>query len=118
MTVVLQERRDLTTANYLRVAWRGESVELAEAALRRMADTRKAFLALLKDDPDIVVYGTTSAGGDQARFQLSREEREARGRLGPQRGTSWGEPFPDRVGARHRLRAAGKLAGRARRRAP
>ncbi len=32
MTVVLQERRDLTTANYLRVAWRGEPVELAEAA--------------------------------------------------------------------------------------
>jgi histidine ammonia-lyase len=97
MTVVLQERRDLTTANYLRVAWRGEPVELAEAALRRMADTRKAFLALLEGDPEIVVYGTTSAGGDQARFQLSREEREARGRLAPRRGTSWGEPFPERV---------------------
>jgi histidine ammonia-lyase len=97
MTVVLQERRDLTTANYLRVAWRGEPVGLAEATLRRMADARKAFLALLEGDPGIVVYGTTSAGGDQARFQLSREEREARGRLAPRRGTSWGEPFPERV---------------------
>ena len=97
MTVVLRERRDLTTANYLRVAWRGEPIELAEAALLHMADTRKAFLALLEGDPDIVVYGTTSAGGDQARFQLSREEREARGRLTPRRGTSWGEPFPERV---------------------
>jgi histidine ammonia-lyase len=97
MTVVLQQRRDLTTANYLRVAWRGEPVELAETALWRMADTRKAFLALLEDDPDIVVYGTTSGGGDQARFRLSREEREARGRLAPRRGTSWGEPFPERV---------------------
>lgn len=97
MTVVLKERRDLSTANYLRVAWRGEPVELAEATLRRMADTRKAFLTLVDSDPDIVVYGTTSAGGDQARFQLSGEEREAQGRLSPRRGTSWGEPFPERV---------------------
>lgn len=97
MTVVLTERRDLSLANYLRVAWRREPVELADDALRRLAETRKAFLALLESDPDIVVYGTTSAGGDQARFQLVREQREARGRLAPRRGASWGEPFPERV---------------------
>ncbi|MHB1929953.1 MAG: aromatic amino acid lyase [Acidimicrobiales bacterium] len=97
MTVVVSTRRDLSLGNYERVAWGGEAVELASGCLQRMEGARKAFLALLDSDPDIVVYGTTSGAGDRARFQLSREEREAHARTPPRRGTSWGEAFPARV---------------------
>lgn len=97
MTVVVRNRADLTLENYERVAWRGETVELAPAAVDRMAECRRAFLELLGSDPEIVVYGTTSGAGDRARIPLGRAEREAQGRVPPQRGTSWGEPFPERV---------------------
>lgn len=97
MTVVVRTRGDLSLANYERVAWHGEAVALAPECLERMAETRKAFLALLDSDPDIVVYGTTSGAGDRARYPLSPEDRERQGRTPPRRGTSWGEPFPERV---------------------
>lgn len=97
MTVVLGDRRDLTLEHYKRVAWQGEGVELSEGSLKTMAETRRAFFALLESDPEIVVYGTTSGSGDGARFQLSEKEREEKGRTPPRSGTSWGEPFPERV---------------------
>jgi histidine ammonia-lyase len=97
VTVWLEHRDDFSLENYFRVAWRGEPVEIRPGALEQMAESRKAFLGLLENDPDAVVYGTTSAGGDRARFQLTKEEREAHGREAPRGGVSWGEGFPDRV---------------------
>lgn len=97
MTVVVRDRADLTLGNYERVAWQREDLEIAPGALDRMAECRKAFLDLLESGSGVVVYGTTSGAGDRARFPLSRDQQEAQGRVPPRRGTSWGEPFPDRV---------------------
>ncbi len=97
MTVVLQDRGDMTLANYHRVAWRGETVQIGEVALGRMAESRQALLRMLESDPDIVVYGTTSGAGDRARVILTLEEREAQGKQIWRRGWTWGESWPVRV---------------------
>jgi histidine ammonia-lyase len=97
LTVTVQERADLSLANFRRVAWQGEPVEIGELALSRMAETRKAFLALLDSDEDVVVYGTTSRAGDGARFRLTKAEREEQGRRVWRRSPTWGESFPERV---------------------
>ena len=97
MTVVLTNRADIDLDAFLRVAWQGEGVRLADEAIERMAHSRNSFLALIENDPDVVVYGTTSGGGDRARFRLTREEMEEQGRR-PYRGSSsWGDPLPERV---------------------
>jgi histidine ammonia-lyase len=97
MTVVLANRHDINLDSFLRVAWRGEGVELAPEALDRMAESRRSFRALLDSDPDVVVYGTTSGGGERARFRLTPEEMEEQGRRAFRGSSSWGEPLPERV---------------------
>lgn len=97
MTVVLTKRTDIDLDAFRRVAWEGEDARLSDEALEQMAEGRQSFLALLENDPNVVVYGTTSGGGDRARFRLSREEMEEEGRR-PYRGSSsWGDPLPERV---------------------
>jgi histidine ammonia-lyase len=97
MTVVLTKRADIHLDAFRRVAWQDEGVEFSQEALDRMAESRKAFLALIESDPDVVVYGTTSGGGERARFRLTREEMEEQGRRPHTGSSSWGEPLPDRV---------------------
>ena len=97
MTVVLTNRREIDLDAFLRVAWRGEDVRLAPEALERMAECRQSFLALLASDPDLVVYGTTSGGGERARFRLTAEEMAEQGRRPSRGSSSWGEPLPERV---------------------
>jgi histidine ammonia-lyase len=97
MTVVLNKRADINLESFLRVSWQGEGVRLGAEALERMAECRTSFLALLESEPELVVYGTTSGGGERARFRLTREEMDEQGRR-PHRGSSsWGEPLPERV---------------------
>jgi histidine ammonia-lyase len=97
MTVVLNKRTDINLESFLRVSWQGERVRLGAKALERIAECRRSFLALLESDPELVVYGTTSGGGERARFRLTREEMDEQGRR-PHRGSSsWGQPLPDRV---------------------
>jgi histidine ammonia-lyase len=97
MTVVLRNRADINLDTFRRVAWQDEGVEFDQEALDRMAECRRSFLALLESDRTIVVYGTTSGGGERARFQLSPEEREEQGRKPLLGSSSWGEPLADRV---------------------
>ena len=62
-----------------------------------MAAARASFLALLENDPVVVVYGTTSRAGEGARVRLTPEEMEAQGREQRYGSSSWGEPLPERV---------------------
>jgi histidine ammonia-lyase len=98
--VVVGDRFDITVEAVSRVAWRGEPVSLAEAALRRMDDCAAAFDALVqarvRADPEALIYGVTSAPGDGARAVLDAEAQARR----PTRlwtAMSYGEPLPERV---------------------
>jgi histidine ammonia-lyase len=98
MTLELTTRRDITLAALRRVAWQGESVRIAEAALARIAACRQSFLALIDKDPSVVIYGVTTAMGELASHRLSREERERHARIKPfAAATAFGDPLPNRV---------------------
>jgi histidine ammonia-lyase len=98
MTLVLTTRRDITLAAVHRVAWQGEGVRIAEAALARIALCRQSFLELIDKDPSVVIYGVTTAMGELASHRLSREERERHARIKPfAAATAFGDPLPDRV---------------------
>jgi len=98
MTVILNNRADITLDAFYRVAWQGEGVRFHEAATARMAEARAAFLALLDGDPDIVVYGVTTGYGQNAKRKLTPEERKAQARRPAHPVVaSFGEPLPERV---------------------
>jgi histidine ammonia-lyase len=95
--VTLTRRSDITLNSFEAVAWRGEGVRLAPAALTRIADARGAFLRLI-EDPAITIYGVTSGYGSRAGQRLKPEDRK-RHAAQPNHGTAttFGEPFPKRV---------------------
>jgi histidine ammonia-lyase len=98
MPIHLTSRADFTLANYLRVSWEGERVEFAESALARMAETRRQFLDLLDNDPEIYVYGVTSGYGHNAGLRLSPEQRREHARRLPYGSYSaFGPALPDRL---------------------
>ena len=98
MTVVLTKRNDITLEAVHRVAWQGEGVRIAEAALARIAACRASFLQLIDKDPDVVIYGVTTAMGEHADRRLQVEERERHARLKAfAAATSFGDPMPERV---------------------
>ena len=97
MSVRLFSRQDITLENLRRVAWAGETVELDDTAMARMAAARQRFMQLL-DDPAVSIYGVTSGYGQNAKKRLSPEERKVHAkRLPIQQGAAWGDPLPDRV---------------------
>ena len=63
------------------MAWDGEAVELAPAALARMDRSHASFAAFvearLAEDPGALIYGTTTAPGDGAAVALTRRRRRA-----------------------------------------
>ncbi len=83
MTVVLTKRADINLETVFRVAWQGEDVQIAPDALERIGECRRAFMALIDNDPDIVIYGVTTGAGDGASVRLSPEERKARSTSAP-----------------------------------
>jgi histidine ammonia-lyase len=96
MAVTLSDRGDFTLKSYLDVAWRGTDVAVAPAALRRMAETRAAFLRLIERGG--VIYGVTSGYGGRAHHRLTPEERRrhaARPPYGP--AAAFGGALPERV---------------------
>lgn len=98
MTVVLSKRSEITLDALHRVAWCGESVRIGEAALERIAECRASFLKLIDTDPDLVIYGVTTAMGENARHRLTLAERERHARLKPfAAATAFGDPLPERV---------------------
>jgi len=98
MTVVLDRRADIGLEAFRRVAWQGEALSIAESALARIASCRAAFLRLIDSDPQLVVYGVTTAMGELASRRLNQEERQRHARLKPfAAATSFGEPLPQRI---------------------
>ena len=97
---MIRTRRDITLELIHAVAWRGAGVEIAPEALTRMDQCHASFEALVSDrvrqDPQALIYGVTSAPGDAAAAALSDDATAAR----PDRlwtAMSFGEPLPDRV---------------------
>src|SRR5262249_34726166 len=98
MTVILTTRRDIDLTCFRRVAWQGEGVRISESALARIALCRQSFLELIDRDPDVVIYGVTTAMGELASRRLTAEERQRHARLKPYAAaTSFGDPLPERV---------------------
>jgi histidine ammonia-lyase len=98
MTVVLGTRGDITLEAVRRVAWGTEGVAIAPSALERIAQCRASFLKLIDTDPDLVIYGVTTAMGERADVRLSAAERTRHARIKPYAAAaSFGEPYPDRV---------------------
>jgi histidine ammonia-lyase len=98
MTVVLSKRTDINLANFRRVAWQREAVQLSDSAMKSIADCRASFLQLIDRDPNLVIYGVTTAMGELASHRLSDAERERHARLKPfAAATSFGDPLPERV---------------------
>ncbi len=98
MTVILDQRADINLDSYRRVAWQGEAVRLSDGALKTIADCRASFLRLIDQDPDVVIYGVTTAMGELASHRLSHAERDRHARLKPfAAATSFGDPLPKRV---------------------
>src|SRR4051812_660337 len=100
MPLRLATRADLTLDAVRRVAWEGEGVELAAAAVERIDACHAAFAAFvaarLAEDPGALIYGTTTAPGDGAALALTPEAQARR----PTRlwtAHSFGEPLPERV---------------------
>jgi len=93
-------RADLTLEAVRGVAWDGEPVELAPAALEAMDRRHASFLALvearLAEDPGALIYGVTTAPGDGAAVALTAE-RAARRPRELWTAASFGEPLPERV---------------------
>ena len=98
MTLGLATRRDINLATFYRVAWQGESVRVADAAMARIASCRESFLRLIHADPSVVVYGVTTSTGERAGHRLSPEERDRHGGAKLfSAATSFGDPLPTRV---------------------
>jgi len=100
MSVLVTTRSDISVDAVRRVAWEGEAVELAPAALALMDRCHAAFAAhveaRLTEDPGALIYGTTTAPGDGAAVALTPEAQARR----PTRlwtAHSFGEPLPERA---------------------
>jgi histidine ammonia-lyase len=112
MTVTLGAPQDAGLAVFRRVAWEGEGVTLAPAALARVAASRAAFEAFVAARAGERLYGITTAHHRGAAVLLSEEARAAYARQIPPTPASFGEPLPERVVRGIVLaRLAGFLAG-------
>lgn len=100
MTVRVATRTDLTLDAVRRVAWEGESVELAPGVAERMERGHAAFTryveARLAEDPGALLYGVTTGPGDAGVAPLTDEARASRPQ-GLWTAASFGEPLPERV---------------------
>src|SRR3954449_9757333 len=100
MSVTIATRADITPDAVRRVAWDGEDVELAPAALEQMDRAHESFTAFVEariaEDPGALIYGTTTAPGDGAAVALTPEAQARR----PTRlwtAHAFGAPLPERV---------------------
>lgn len=97
---MIRTRREITLELVHAVAWRGAGLEIAPEAMALMDRRHESFEALVSDrvrqDPQALIYGVTSAPGDAAAAALSDDAKAGR----PDRlwtAMSFGEPLPDRV---------------------
>ena len=98
--LVVASRSDLSIGAVRRVAWEGEAVVLAPAAIERMEQAHAAFEAFLAarlaEDPGALLYGITTGPGDAGDTVLSEHARRTRP-PGLWTAVSFGEPLPERV---------------------
>jgi histidine ammonia-lyase len=96
MTLTLTHRADISLQAFERVAWQGEDVAVAPAALAVVARRREELLALVAADPERKLYGVNVHAGDGSdRLMTEAEQRDyARGLHS---ATSFGPPLPQRV---------------------
>lgn len=98
MTLTIESRDDVTLATYERVAWGNETVVFGPRAILRMTEARSAFLNLIDQDPNVVIYGVTSGYGQRANLRFTPEERRAHAARPPRAAASpFGAPLPNRV---------------------
>jgi histidine ammonia-lyase len=96
VTVTLARRADIDLAAYARVAWEGEPVTIAPAALAEVARRREQFLALVAADPERKLYGVNVHAGDGSDRLMTPAEQLDYAR-GLHSATSFGSPLPRRV---------------------
>ena len=98
MTVVLNARDDVNLETLQRVARDGEPVELGAAAIKRMTETREAFLGLVANEPERHIYGVTTNFGDGAKKLLDPSERDVLAKSpAPIEGIGFGPRLEDHV---------------------
>jgi histidine ammonia-lyase len=98
MTITIETREDFTLDAYARVAWGQESARFGDTAMNRMAEARAAFMTLIDQDPDVVIYGVTSGYGQRANLRFTPEQRRAHAARPPRAAASaFGDPLPNRV---------------------
>ena len=98
MTVILEHRADINLESAYRVAWQGEDVALSEAALARIDECRRSYLALIESDPSKFVYGVTTGFNQAAKTQLDDAGRARQAQRKPfASAVLFGDPLPERV---------------------
>lgn len=97
MSVTLAACADVDLNAFRRVAWDGETVTLAPAAVQRMATSRGAFEAFVAASGDRHLYGITTAHHSGARTLLSPEARAAYAQRIPPTPASFGPSLPERL---------------------
>jgi len=98
MAITLTSRADVNLDSVYLVAWKREPVQLSGIALKRIEECRKAFLTLIDTDPNVVIYGVTTAMGELASRRLERDERDRHARIKAfAAATSFGDPLPERL---------------------
>jgi histidine ammonia-lyase len=98
MTLTITKRDDINLNTLLRVAWQGESVEISPEALAEIDRCRMAFMHLIDTDPDLMIYGVTTAMGELAKTRLASDERSRHARIKSfAAATSFGDPYPERI---------------------
>jgi histidine ammonia-lyase len=114
VTVVLADPTDLDLPAFRRVAWDAEGIEIADAAVQRMAASRAEFEEFVAASGDRHLYGITTAHHSGARTLLSPEARAAYARRIPPTPASLGPALPERVvRGIVAVRVAGFIAGTA-----
>ena len=98
LTVILNNRWDVNLDAFFRVAWRREPVRISENAMQRIASSRASFLEMIERDPSVVVYGVTTAMGEQAGQRLTIEQRNRHARIKPfPAAIAFGDYLPERT---------------------
>ncbi|MDE0810056.1 MAG: aromatic amino acid lyase, partial [Alphaproteobacteria bacterium] len=82
MTIIIETREDFTLDAYARIAWARESTLFGDTAMTRMNEPRAAFMMLIDQDPDVMIYGVTSGYGQRA-LRRSSDGPTPPARLGP-----------------------------------
>lgn len=96
MSVRLARRADIDVKAFRRVAWGGEEVEIAPAALAEVDRRRAQFEAFVAEHPERRFYGVNVHAGDGSNRSLD-DETLADYRRGMRSAVSFGEPLPGRV---------------------